>query len=97
MREISGATPAAIEAFERALAAFQAWRIGCRAYRLALALHEAPAFATAKVLDAHMSAASRDPARVRSARIALERACRLVVTARERAHVAAIAVLLRRL
>ena len=91
--EISGATPTAIEAFERALAAFQAWRMGAE-HHLALALHEAPAFAMAKVLDAHMCLASRDPARVRSARIALERACRLVVTARERAHVAAIAAVL---
>ena len=39
---VSGAEPAALEAFERALAAYQGWRVGAEA-PLALALQEAPA------------------------------------------------------
>ena len=48
---VSGATPAALEAYERALAAFQGWRVGAEA-QLAPALREAPGFVMAHVLQA---------------------------------------------
>jgi len=91
--EISGATPAALEAFERALALFQSWRSGADR-EVAIALQEAPSFVMAHVLDAYLSLASRDPARVRSARPALARAAYLPCNPRERRHVAAIAAVL---
>ncbi len=90
---ISGATPAALEAFERALAAFQSWRSGAERH-LAPALQDAPAFVMAHVLQAYLCLCSRDPARVRSARLALARAARLPANARERLHLAAIAAAL---
>ncbi len=91
--EISGATPAALTAFERALAAYQSWRSGAER-DVAIALQEAPSFVMAHVLDAYLSLCSRDPARVRCARPALARAACLPCNARERRHVAAIAAVL---
>lgn len=49
--DISGASPAALEAFRRALAAFQSWRSGAER-QLAPALQDAPAFVMAQVLQA---------------------------------------------
>ena len=49
---ISGATPTALEAYERALAAFQSWRTGADEH-LAPALQEAPGFVMAHVLQAY--------------------------------------------
>jgi tetratricopeptide (TPR) repeat protein len=91
--DISGATPAALEAFERALAAFQSWRSGAERH-LAPALQDAPAFVMAHVLQAYLCLCSRDPARVRSARPVLARAARLPANAREQLHLAAIAAAL---
>jgi len=91
--EISGATPSARDAFERALAAFQSWRSGSETY-LAPALRDAPSFVMAHVLQAYMYLASRDPVRVRSARPVLARASQLPANARERLHLAAIAAAL---
>ena len=91
--EISGATPAALEAFEHALAAFQSWRSGSEDY-LAPALQEAPSFVMAHVLQAYLHLSSRDPARVSSARPVLARASNLPANARERLHLAAIAAAL---
>ena len=91
--EISGATPAALDAFERALAAFQSWRKGAEAH-VAPALQEAPAFVMAHVLQAYLCICSRDPAQVRAARPVLARAVRLPANARERLHLAAIAAAL---
>jgi hypothetical protein len=54
--DISGATPAALEAFERALAAFQSWRSGAERL-LAPALEDAPAFVMAHVLQAYLCCA----------------------------------------
>ena len=91
--EVSSATPAALEAFERALAAFQSWRNGAPDH-VARALQEAPAFLMAHLLRAYLCLCSRDPAQVRSARPILTRAMRLPANARERLHLAAIAAVL---
>jgi uncharacterized membrane-anchored protein len=86
---ISGATPAALEAYERALAAFQSWRRGADAH-LAVALREAPGFVMAHVLQAYLHLSSRDPGHVRLARPVLARAAELPANERERLHLAAI-------
>jgi tetratricopeptide (TPR) repeat protein len=90
---VSGAEPAALEAFERALAAYQGWRDGAEA-PLALALEEAPRFVMAHVLQAYLLVCSRDPRRLAMARPTLARAAALPANERERLHVAAIAALL---
>ena len=90
---ISGATPAALQAFERALSAFQGWRGGADA-ALALALQEAPSFVMAHALQAYLLVCSRDPRRVRSARAVLARAAGLRCNERERGHLAAISAVL---
>jgi hypothetical protein len=87
--EISGATPLAREAFERALHAHLSWRSGVDAH-LAQALLEAPSFTMAHVLRAYLSLCSRDVARVRQAHSAHARAATLPATHRERLHVAAV-------
>jgi tetratricopeptide (TPR) repeat protein len=91
--EISGATPAALQAFEGALAAFQSWRNGSETY-LAPALQDAPGFVMAHVLEAYLYLSSRDPSRVRLARPVLARASQLAANTREQAHLAAIAAVL---
>jgi tetratricopeptide (TPR) repeat protein len=90
---ISGATPAALEAFERAIAAFQSWHNGT-ARQLSSALREAPEFVMAHVLRAYLHLSSRDPAVLRAARPVLEYATALRANARERIHLAAIAAVL---
>ncbi len=91
--DISGATPAALEAYERALTAHQSWRTGATGH-LDAALHEAPSFVMAHVMQAWLLVCSRDPQRIRSARPALARAAGLPANERERLHVAAIAAAL---
>jgi hypothetical protein len=88
-QEISGATPLAREAFERALDAHLSWRSGVDRH-LDQALLEAPSFTMAHVLRAYLSLTSRDVARVQQARAAHARAATLPATPRERLHVAAI-------
>ena len=90
---VTGATPSALAAYERALAAFQSWRSGVEE-ALASALEEGPAFVMAHVLQAYLLICSRDPRRVRSARPVLERAAGLPANRRERLHLAAIAAAL---
>jgi tetratricopeptide (TPR) repeat protein len=90
---ISGATPAALEAYERALAAFQSWRSGANV-ELALAIQEAPTFVMAHVLQAYLVLSSRDPRHVRAARPMLARASALPANERERLHLAALAAAL---
>ena len=90
---ISGATPAALEAYERALAAFQSWRSGA-SVELALAIQEAPTFVMAHVLQAYLVLSSRDPRHVRAARPVLARAAALPANERERLHLAALAAAL---
>ena len=89
----SGATATAAAAYERALAAFQGWRVGAEA-ELAPALQEAPGFVMAHVLEGYLRVASRDPRRVRSARPMLARAAALPMNSRERLHVAALGAVL---
>ena len=91
--EISGATPAALEAYERALAAFQSWRTGAE-NDVALALQEAPSFVMAHVLQAYLHLTSRDPAIARAAAPILAGALALPANARERLHLQAIAAAL---
>ena len=90
---ISGATPSALQAYERALAAVLGWRGGADE-QVALALREAPTFVMAHVLQAYALLCSRDPLRVRSAHPVLARASGLVANERERGHLAAIAAML---
>jgi len=87
--EISGATPAARDAFERALEAHLSWRRGA-AVHLEQALLAAPTFTMAHVLSAYFSLCSRDRARVRQAHDAYMIASSLSATPRERLHLAAI-------
>jgi tetratricopeptide (TPR) repeat protein len=87
---VSGAEPAALATFERAMAAYQGWRSGADV-SLALALQQAPGFVMAHVLQAWLLLCSRDPQSVRAAPPALERAARLPANERERMHLAAIA------
>jgi len=87
--EISGATPAARDAFERALESHLSWRTGAP-LDTDRALDEAPAFTMAHVLKAYLSLCSRDIARVRQARSAHARATILPATVREGLHVAAV-------
>jgi tetratricopeptide (TPR) repeat protein len=90
---VSGATPEALDAYERACAAFRGWRTGADA-PLAEALRAAPGFTMAHVLQAWMLLGSRDRRQVEAARPVLARAAGLPANARERAHLAAIAALL---
>ncbi|MGE5338748.1 MAG: tetratricopeptide repeat protein [Gemmatimonadota bacterium] len=90
---VTGATPAALDDYERALAAFQSWRSGADIL-LADALREAPAFVMAHVLQAWLLVCSRDPRRVRSARPVLEHAAELPANERERLHLAALSAVL---
>ncbi|HTD73916.1 MAG TPA: tetratricopeptide repeat protein [Steroidobacteraceae bacterium] len=87
--EISGATPLARDAFERALDMHLSWRSGAES-ELDQAVREAPAFTMAHVLRAYLFLCSRDVARVRLARTAYARAAALPGNTRERLHVATI-------
>ena len=91
--EISGASPAARDAFERALGAHLSWRTGADLH-LERALREAPEFTMAHVLRGYLSLCSRDVARVREGRAAYLRAAALAATPRERLHVAAMRAVL---
>jgi tetratricopeptide (TPR) repeat protein len=90
---VSGATPTALEVFERALATFQSWRSGAES-KLSPALRDAPAFVMAHVLRAYLHLSSRDPALVRLAEPVLAKAAALPANLRERLHLAAIAAVL---
>jgi tetratricopeptide (TPR) repeat protein len=90
---VSGATPAAAQAYERALAAFQGWRGGADEH-LATALREAPRFAMARVLQAYLLVCSRDPRRVRSAQHVLAHTAGIETNRRERLHLAALTAVL---
>ncbi|MDM0051779.1 tetratricopeptide repeat protein [Variovorax sp. J22R115] len=90
---VTGATPSALAAYERSLAAFQSWRSGVEP-ALAVALQEAPAFVMAHALQAYLLLGSRDPRKVRLARPVLARAAGLPANPRERLHLAAIAAAL---
>ncbi|MDM0041191.1 tetratricopeptide repeat protein [Variovorax sp. J22G21] len=87
---VSGATPAALAAYEHALSDFLSWRSGA-AEPLDLALAEAPGFAMARVLQAYMRLGSRDPRRVREAGALLAATTGLPANAYEQRHLAVIA------
>ena len=87
--EMSGATPAAVAAYERAVLDFQNWRRSADVH-VAAALEEAPDFVMAHALQAYMRICTRDPERVRSARPVLERLSNLPASNRERLHFLAI-------
>ncbi len=87
---MSGATPAAIAAYERAAFAFQNWRRGADDH-VATALREAPDFVMAHALQAYMLVCSRDPDQVRLARPVVERLSNLPASDRERLHFSALA------
>ncbi|MBP8305734.1 MAG: tetratricopeptide repeat protein [Burkholderiaceae bacterium] len=87
---VSGADHSAVDAFERALAAFVSWRGGAQA-DLALALDAAPGFTMAHALKAYLQVCSRDPESIASARPVLTHAASLPSKPRERLHLAAIA------
>jgi hypothetical protein len=87
--QISGATPAARDAFERALDAHLSWRSGADSH-LGQALQAAPTFTMAHVLSAYFNLCSRDRAHVRQAHAAFVTASELPATPRERLHVAAM-------
>jgi tetratricopeptide (TPR) repeat protein len=91
--EVSGATPGALDAFERALDLHLAWRTGVEE-QLESALAQAPAFTMANILDAYLTLSSRDPIRLQRAQAAHARAVQLPATAQERLHVTAIAAVL---
>ncbi|MDM0076826.1 tetratricopeptide repeat protein [Variovorax sp. J2P1-59] len=90
---VTGATPSALAAYERALAAYQSWRCGVEP-ALATALQEAPDFVMAHALQAYLLLCSRDPRKVRLARQVVARAASLPANPRERLHLAAIAAAL---
>jgi tetratricopeptide (TPR) repeat protein len=89
----TGATPAALAAYEGALAAVLAWRSGAGVL-LEQALAQAPDFVMAHVLQAYTLLCSRDRRRVHSARPVLQRAAGLPASEREAAHLAAVASVL---
>nr|HET7857864.1 tetratricopeptide repeat protein [Caldimonas sp.] len=90
---ISGATPAALAAYERAVAAWQAWRRDDGG-ALAQARRDAPGFAMAHALAAWQLAAGRDVHRVDAARPMVAGALRLPANERERMHLAALSAVL---
>lgn len=86
---LSGATPAAAQAYDRALAAACAWRVDADA-PLDFAVHEAPRFVMAHALRAYQLVCSRDPQHRRAARPVLTSALRCRADRWERVHLAAI-------
>ena len=91
--EITGATLAALEAYEGALEASLSWRSGA-IEQLDVALQAAPTFVMAHVLRAWLLLSGRDLERIRSARPVLARAASLPVNERERLHLSAIRAVL---
>jgi tetratricopeptide (TPR) repeat protein len=90
---VSGASTGALQAYEAALAAFQAWRNGAE-LSLAEALRDAPRFVMAHALQAYLLVCSRDPGRVRSAHLVLARTAGLPVNRFEQQHLAALGAVL---
>jgi hypothetical protein len=91
--DVTSANPAALTAFEQALATFQSWRVGTDTH-VERALLEAPAFTMAHVLNAYVYLSSRDPNRVRLARLAFAQVSGMAANHREKLHLAAISATL---
>lgn len=89
---ITGASPGGLEAFERSLAAFQAWR-GAPAVEVRIAVGRDPAFVMAHALAAYLHLCSREPGAAGEAAAVLAQASRLRTNPRERQHLAAIAAM----
>jgi tetratricopeptide (TPR) repeat protein len=87
--DVTGANSAALEGFENALATFQSWRVGTETH-LERALLGAPEFTMAYVLKAYVYLCSRDPNRVRLARLAFAQVSAMATNHREKLHLAAI-------
>src|SRR5262245_50664228 len=85
----TGATPAALQAYEHALAALLNWRGGAEE-ALTQALQHAPGFVMGHLLQAYLLVCGRDRRRVASARPVLARAAQLRTNRRERLHLAAL-------
>ena len=92
--EVTGASPRALEHYERALGGFLAWTGEPRA-EARRAVEADPEFVMGHVLEAELHLCSRDPADMQGAMQALRRAQRLPQNARERMHAAAVATALR--
>jgi hypothetical protein len=90
---VTGATPAALEAYQQALAAVLGWRRGADR-RLEQAIGDAPGFVMAHVMRAYLLLCSRDPQRVRSARTVLQAAAALPADEHEDGHRAVVAATL---
>ncbi|AMO22586.1 tetratricopeptide repeat protein [Ramlibacter solisilvae] len=90
---VTGATPAALLAYERALAAFLGWRSGTEE-ALAQALQQSPGFVMAHLLQAYLLACGRDPKGVRLARPVVARAAALRANSREQGHLAVLAAVI---
>jgi len=90
---VTGATPAALQAYEAALARFQSWRNGVE-QQLAPALQDAPRFVMARLLQAYLQVCSRDPQRVRAAARTLADVATMPANEVERLHLAALAAAL---
>ncbi len=88
---VSGATSRALELYERALAAYRAWR-GDPLSLVEAALREAPEFVMAHLLRLWLLSGSRDPASGQRAIRALEPARALPRNRREALHLAALEV-----
>ena len=86
----TGATPAALQAYERALTAFLGWRGGTEE-ALDQALQQAPGFVMAHLLQGYQLVCGRDPRRLGLARPVLARAAALRANGHERRHLAALA------
>jgi tetratricopeptide (TPR) repeat protein len=86
---LTGATPAALIAYERALALYRSWRSGVDV-PLGEALNEAPGFAMARALQMWLIVGSRDRDIVQAARPLLGQARALPAGDSERMHLAAI-------
>ena len=91
--DVSGASPAAQDAYERALAAFLGWRSDAER-PLVAAIDESPGFVMAHVLSAWRVLCSRDRVATRLAQPAAARAAGLPANPRERLHLAAIGAVL---
>lgn len=92
---VSGATPRALECYERALGMFLCHR-GDPLAEARQAWREAPAFVAARQLEAWLLLCSRDRRDAAAARAAQRAARRLPMNPRERAHAAAIDAALKR-
>jgi tetratricopeptide (TPR) repeat protein len=87
---VTGASPRALEPFERALEAFQLCR-GDPLVHLRDAVAEAPGFAIARVFEGYLRLGGRDPAGAGAGALVLREITPGALNSRERGHFAALA------